>query len=143
MRQIYRRSTGMGSPGAQKIMGAITTGMGVLGSLNGGTMGIFVVVGILTIVIGFWSEKNPVIVLHEDHLEMKLAPATARHLIRYRDVAEIDNRGPNKIFLVVHGKKIRLPVKVLEPSDLQLVLAAVRDSQPSQPAADQARGEQE
>lgn len=110
-------------------MGMIMVGMGVLGFFRGGTMGIFVVVGIVTIVMGFWSEKNPVIVLHDDHLEMKLAPATTRHLIRYQNVAEIDERGPNKMFLVVHGKSIRLPVNLLERSDVELVLAAVRDGQ--------------
>ena len=44
-------------------MGAIMVGLGVLGFSTGGTLGIFVPVGIVTVVVGFWSEKNPVIVL--------------------------------------------------------------------------------
>ena len=60
---------------------------------------------------------------------MKVAPATSRNLIRYQNVAEIEERGPNKIFLIVRGKGIKLPVNVLEPSDVELVLAAVREGQ--------------
>lgn len=79
-------------------------------------------VGLMLIIFNlfFWWTK-PLIILHEDYLEMKAAPVAAKFLVRYRDIVALNQPHPKKAHLMVHNsnaqKRINLPLAVLTAMD--------------------------
>lgn len=49
---------------------------------------------IMLIVMGVWNSSRYPIKCYEDHMEVKLAPISALHLINYRDITDIDDNHP-------------------------------------------------
>lgn len=111
---------------ANIVMAVVMICVGGLTLMLGGVGGILLGVGILLLIMQFWNQGRAVVTLHDDHLEMKTAPLAARHLIRYRDISEIDEQGPKKAFLVTGGKRIHLPLAILEPHEQPELLEELR-----------------
>jgi hypothetical protein len=126
MRQFKFRSSGMGGTTANMVMAVVMICVGGFMLTVVGAGGILVGVGILLLIMQLWNQGRAVVTLHDDHLEMKVAPLAARHLIRYGDISEIDELGANKVFLVTGGKRIRLPLAILEPDEQPELLEELR-----------------
>jgi hypothetical protein len=87
---------------------------------------VFIGVGALFIGMGMWNGGRTVANLHNDHLEMKVAPLAARQLLLYKDVDSLDEQGPKKVFITAAGKRTRLPLAVLEDADQPAFVEALK-----------------
>ena len=69
-------------------------------------------------------------------LTKKYGKRHIEHLIRYREISEIDEQGPNKVFLVTGGKRVRLPLGFLEPHEQPELLDELRQRSENAPGSD-------
>ena len=62
---------------ANIVLGVVSLGLFVAIALKTGRPPTASWIGILILVLGIWQKKNPLIRLHDDHFEMKLAIASS------------------------------------------------------------------
>ena len=80
------------------------------------------VVSASLLIMGFINKDRETIKLYEDHLEMKFAPASPLHLIRYEDLIRLEDKGKNlkRLYFNSQGKekKILLPLSQYTKEDM-------------------------
>lgn len=86
---------------------------------QGGTM---IGVGVVFLATTLWSRDREIIILHDDHFEMKVAPLAKRHLLEYEDIEDILHPSEKRAFIVSQGRRIRLPLHVLTSEDREALL---------------------
>jgi hypothetical protein len=107
----------------------ITIGIGVLllvvGFLsftatgqNGSMMGL----GIMGLSIGLWNRSRVMIALRDDHMEMKAAPISARHMILYSDMTGLHELDGKASLETAHGS-FKLPLHLMEDGDKYTLLS--------------------
>ncbi len=103
------------------IGGIIFLALGVVGVMIFAGFGVFIILGVMSIVMGVWNKGRSLVTLHPDHMEMKIAPAAPRQLVLYSDMKRLDKKNDKKAFLIADRdgkeKKLRLPLSALTPED--------------------------
>jgi len=74
------------------------------------------------LVMGLINKSRENIKIYEDHLEMKFAPASPLHLIRYEDLIRLEDKGKNqkRLYFLSEGKekKILIPLSQHPKEDM-------------------------
>jgi hypothetical protein len=126
--QYFTRTDGMAGTNMRTIMAWVFIVLGLVGMFTWGFGGLQLGVGVFMLYLGSWTKKNPLITLHEDHLEMKVAVAASRRLIRYQEISHLDQTGPNKAKLKLRdGQRIALPLAALADGRREDLLSRLRD----------------
>lgn len=80
------------------------------------------VVSASLLIMGFINKDRETIKLYEDHLEMKFAPASPLHLVRYEDLIRLEDKGKNlkRLYFNSQGKekKILIPLSQYTKEDM-------------------------
>ena len=108
----------------QMTLGIITTLIGVFAFFIGA--GHIMGLGILFLVIASIQKKRDIIKIGEDNLEIKFAPLGATKFIMYSDLVNIERISEKKVIMHYKSadktKKMRIPVQMIEPSELHVFL---------------------
>jgi len=125
--QEYRfRSDGLSGSTSIMVMGGLQLACGIFVLFISGLGSVLVGAGILVIIVGFWQSGRVLMTLHEDHLDMKIAPMAAHRQILYEDITDIDDSKPKQAFLVADEKRVMLPKATLTPDDWDDFVTALR-----------------
>ena len=104
---------------------------GLLGLIISNTLGLPLVSGVTVLIIFFAKGNQPLVILHDDHLEMKAAPLAKKHLIRYTDVKYLTSASPKQAYFFFTNrkgsKKISLPLVALSADDRKQLMNALRN----------------
>jgi len=80
------------------------------------------IVSVWLLIMGFINKKRETIKLYEDHLEMKFAPASPLHLVRFEDLIRLEDKGKSEKRLYFNSqgkeKKILLPLSQHPKEDM-------------------------
>jgi|SRR5690606_8751350 len=75
------------------------------------------------VVLGFINKNRDTIKLYEDHMELKFAPASPVHLIRYSDLIRLEDKNKNmkRLYFQSEGKEKRIwiPLSQHKEEDMQ------------------------
>lgn len=111
---------GGGSLGLLTLVLFLSTGMINFATLFG--------VSVLFLVIGLINNNRKVVKIYESHMEIKLAPASKLHLIKYENLLRIENhKRRKKLYYNDHGKERKLLfLKQISVEDMEELMAFVR-----------------
>ena len=87
----------------------ILVATGIVGLMTRGMMAMNLGVSVIFLFIVIWFSNATLIRLHEDHLEMKMAPLAGRYKILYRDIERTEKVSAKKA--VLHVKTAKGTVK--------------------------------
>ena len=122
-RVFYARSEGWSGTSGLKRLGVIMICLGVVGLFVAPGLASMLGLGIFNLVAVRWLESNPIVQLHSDHMEMKVAIAAPRKLVLFTDMEKLVQESANKVLLQTkQGTKIRLPVAALGANERALFL---------------------
>lgn len=114
----------------QLVSGIVVLVLGGVMLVLFGSMGFFILIGILMIVIYAWGKGRPIVKLEDDHMEIKTGIAAPKKMILYSEIKSIERVSVKKVFLQVQGeggnKKVRLPVNVLTDEAQKILLRELR-----------------
>ena len=133
MRQFFRKRRGLSGSSLQLAVGAALIAAGLYLVYTEGRGHGAVLFGLALAAIGVWSRAAPVIVLRDDSVELQPTLLSRRVRVRYRDVAQLVEEGPQSVFLVVGAGRLKVPVGALEPEDQGALLSALRDAVAGRP----------
>lgn len=112
---FYARREGWTGTSGLKRMGVILVCLGVIGIFVSATIASMLGGGVVCLVAARWLESNPIVTLHGDHMEMKVAIAAPRKLILFADIEKLVRQSAKKVQLhTKQGKKVALPVASLD-----------------------------
>jgi hypothetical protein len=126
MREFYQRKSGLNGAGTHMIAGGVLIGFGVIALTMTASGGAQIGLGVMLMFVGHWAKNNPMLRFHEDHVEMKFAALAPRKQLLYREIDEVIEESPKKVFLRVNGKRIRLPIVAFEEHERDEVLQLLR-----------------
>ena len=114
-KDFYARSEGWSGTSGFKRLGIAMICLGILGLFVAPGLASLLGLGVFNLVAMRWLESHPIVKLHADHMEMKVAIAAPRQLVLFSDMDKLVRESANKVLLQTkQGKKIRLPVTALE-----------------------------
>ena len=124
---FYARREGWTGTSGLKRMGVILVCMGVVGIfISAGIAGLFGA-GVVSLVAAHWLESNPIVTLHGDHMEMKVAIAAPRKLILFADIEKLVRQSAKKVHLhTKQGKKVALPIASLDDKAADELVTALQ-----------------
>ena len=129
MKTFFQREDSMMGTKFQTWASVLLVVLGVLSMATGaGVGGIQVGVGILMFFAVRWAQQNPLVRLTDDHMDMKAAPAAGRHLVLYRDMAELTVESKAKAFVTTkRGERLRLPTTRFTDADRESLLSTLKE----------------
>lgn len=83
--------------------------------------------GLILIVTTRWAQKNPLVRVYDDHIEMKAALLAAKHLVLFADVTALREELPKGLRLEIRdGKTLAIPVRALSLEDATTLTGLLR-----------------
>ncbi|MGB6083386.1 hypothetical protein [Moheibacter sp.] len=80
-------------------------------------------ISVFLVVISLMNKNRETIKLYEDHMELKFAPASPLHLIRYQDLLRLEDKNKNlkRLYFLSEGKekKIWIQLNQHEKEDME------------------------
>lgn len=84
--------------------------------------------GLILIVTTRWAQKNPLVRVYDDHIEMKAAVLAAKHLVLFADVTALREELPKSLRLETrNGKTLAIPVRALRVEDATALAELLRN----------------
>lgn len=123
--EFRQRKSGFTGTNTMLIMGSILLVMGLLLISSQGNptpLG----TGILVICISLWNSSRVLVALRDDHLEMKIAPLSSQQLILYKEIQQITEEGKKTFLQTTQGKKVPLPLNLMEEDQAQTLVKELR-----------------
>lgn len=125
---FFTRRSGLGGTTTQAVLGwlMILLGLPMLLLSQGG--GASVGLGILVLVLNNWAAKNPIVRLHQDHVEIRPGMVAPTSRIAFSEIREIVEKPKGRWFLFTHqNKKVFMPLGSLEVEARDRVLARLHN----------------
>jgi hypothetical protein len=95
------------------VCGLAMLALGLFGLFTGLGSPIFAGVGLLQLFVANHLGKNPIVRIHDDHLDIKLAPLASRHFVAFEDIDRVEDQG-RKIVLHVGGQSVGIATNAMD-----------------------------
>ncbi len=109
------------------ILGVILIAFGMV------TIGTIIGNGILLLVLGILFSATPLVELHPNHLEFRVAPIRGKQMIRYADIVRMTEPKPGRLEIETKdapGRVFKMPLPALRKADRARIVAELRRRQP-------------
>lgn len=125
-REFFQRREGWAGTETSLWLGVGTVAIGLVLLLLGSTV-TPLLGGLIVIFTMRWAQKNPLVRVYDDHVEMKAAMLAAKHFVLFADVHAMRDELPKSLRLETRdGKTLAIPVRALRTEDATTLAELLR-----------------